>query len=90
VPVAVVGRPVAFDDIAPGHQPPGEVRMARGDSRVDDRHDGAGPGRGSVRGVGLDHVEVPLLRPERVGDRRTRQRQAHEHRENHSPEHGAS
>ena len=56
---------------------PGEVRVVGLDAGVDHRDHGAGAGAHRVRGVRVDHVQAPLVRPQgvRAAGRGRRQKQ---------------
>ena len=72
VAVAVLRRVVVVDEVVPGQQLAGEVRVVGLDAGVDHGDDGAGAGAHRMGGVRVDHVQPPLVRPQGVRSRRPR------------------
>jgi hypothetical protein len=78
VALAVLRVVVTAHQVAALREPALEVRMTGLDPRVDHRHHRALARRDRVRGVGLDHVQVPLLGAQGIAGRAGR-RGAGEH-----------
>ena len=70
VPVLVVRRLIAVDDVRPADDGAGEVGMCEVHAAVEDSDEGVGPDADLVRLARLDRVEVPLLAAQRIGGAR--------------------